>query len=300
MAATQPRAWVNGTRVDDAAAISALDHGLTVGDGVFETAKIVNGKPFAMSRHHERLNRSLTGLGLPPADRSYIDAGVAAVLEGEPIRFGRLRFSVTAGSGPLGSDRTDGEATHIVLAAAVPDSPPVTSVAVVPWTRNERAATVGLKTTSYAENVVALAEAKALGASEAILANTAGQLCEGTGSNIFVVHGGAVLTPALSSGPLAGITRQLVIEWAADEGIEVVETEVPLSILADAEEAFLTSSTRDVQAINHVAVATNVQSLIGPMPDPELAPRDFDPAPGPITARLAEVFAQRSRDNLDP
>lgn len=300
MGSTQVRAWVNGSRVDDAVAISALDHGLTVGDGVFETAKIVNGQPFAITRHHNRLDRSLRGLGLPPADRDLLDQGIASVLDGPPIAFGRLRYSVTAGNGPLGSDRTDGAATHIVMAAEVPVSPDVTAVTVVPWTRNERAATVGLKTTSYAENVIALAQAKRIGGSEAILTNTAGLLCEGTGSNIFVVRDGRVLTPSLGTGPLAGITRELTIEWARAEGIEVVETELPLSILAEADEAFLTSSTRDVQAINRIEVATGVLSLAGPMPNPDLAPREFDPAPGPVTARLAQVFAQRSRDNLDP
>lgn len=300
MSSTQVRAWVNGSRVDDAAAISALDHGLTVGDGVFETAKIVNGQPFALARHHARLDRSLAGLGLPSADRDLIGAGIDAVLEGEPIAFGRLRYSVTAGSGPLGSDRTDGAATHIVLAAPVPTAAPVTTVTVVPWTRNERAATVGLKTTSYAENVIALAAAKARGGSEAILTNTAGLLCEGTGSNIFVVHGGVVLTPALGSGPLAGITRELVIEWSGEAGFEVVESELPLSILTDADEAFLTSSTRDVQAIGRIEVATDVQSLVGPVPDPELTPRDFDPAPGPVTTALQEIFARRSTENPNP
>lgn len=300
MAASQVRAWVDGVRVDAEAAISAIDHGVTVGDGVFETAKIVNGQPFALSRHHRRLDRSLTGLGLPPADRDLLAAGIEAVLEGEPIEFGRLRYSVTAGAGPLGSDRTEGATTHIVLAAPQAAGTPSSTVAVVPWTRNERAATVGLKTTSYAENVIALAAAKAVGGTEAILTNSAGLLCEGTGSNIFVVHQGTVLTPALHTGPLAGITRELVIEWAVDAGLEVIETELPLAILADADEAFLTSSTRDVQAISAIEVVTGVDTLAGLLPDPELAPRRFERAPGPVTTRLAEVFAERSADDLDP
>ena len=90
---------------------------------------------------------------------------------------------------------------------------PTAKVVVVPWTRNERAATAGLKTTSYADNVVALAHAKARGATEALLMNTAGLLCEGTGSNVFVVLDGELVTPPLSSGCLAGVTRALVIEW---------------------------------------------------------------------------------------
>ena len=83
---------------------------------------------------------------------------------------------------------------------------------VVPWPRNERSAVAGLKTTSYAENVVALAHATERGAGEAIFANLAGNLCEGTGSNVFVGVDGRLVTPPLSSGCLAGITRELVLE----------------------------------------------------------------------------------------
>ena len=97
----------------------------------------------------------------------------------------------------------------------------------VPWPRNERGALAGLKTTSYAENVVALAEARRRGGTEAIFANLAGHLCEGTGSNVFYVVDGELRTPTLASGCLAGVTRALVLEWCGgvevDEPIEVVE-----------------------------------------------------------------------------
>jgi branched-chain amino acid aminotransferase len=105
----------------------------------------------------------------------------------------------------------------------------------------------GAKTTSYAENVVALNAAHEAGASEAIFGNTRGELCEGTGSNVFVVLGDEVLTPPLASGCLAGITRELLLEWAAKDGLPVRERDLPLSVLADVEGLLLTSSTRDVQ-----------------------------------------------------
>ncbi|HKJ11164.1 MAG TPA: aminotransferase class IV, partial [Ornithinimicrobium sp.] len=170
------RVWVNGERVDGAAAVTALDHGVTVGDGVFETAKVVAGEVFALRRHHDRMERSLRGLGLQPLDRDRVDEGIAAVLDGEPLTRGRLRYTVTAGPGPMGSDRSGDQMTYIVSAGPAPEVAPSTAVAVVPWVRNERSATVGLKTTSYAENVVALAAAKAQGASEALFANSAGAL----------------------------------------------------------------------------------------------------------------------------
>ncbi len=92
-----------------------------------------------------------------------------------------------------------------------------------------------------------LAEARRQGASEAILANLAGNLCEGTGSNIFVVIDGRVVTPPTSDGCLAGITRDLVVEWC-----DVQERVLPLSVLQDADEIFLTSSTRDVHPVDRV------------------------------------------------
>ena len=117
----------------------------------------------------------------------------------------------------------------------------------MPWPRNERGALAGLKTTSYAENVVALAEAKRRGATEAVFANLAGHLCEGTGSNVFYVVDGELRTPTLASGCLAGVTRGLVLEWFG--GREVDE---PIEVLAEASEIFLASTTRDVQGVDAV------------------------------------------------
>jgi branched-chain amino acid aminotransferase len=154
---------------------------------------------------------------------------------------------------------------------------PNVDVTTVPWPRNERGALSGLKTTSYGENVRALAYAADHGGSEAIFANTAGNLCEGTGTNVFVVSGGRLLTPPLSAGCLAGVTRALVIEWSG-----AVEEELPLSALAAAEEAFLSGTTRDVQPIRSV--------------DGSVLPA----APGPVTRKAAEVFAMRAAESPDP
>ena len=106
---------------------------------------------------------------------------------------------------------------------------------------------MGVKTISYGENVVALAYARERGAGEAIFANLAGNLCEGTGTNVFLAVGGRLVTPPLSSGCLAGVTRDLLLEL-----LDVVEDDLPLSALASADEAFLSSSTREVQPISAV------------------------------------------------
>jgi branched-chain amino acid aminotransferase len=276
------RVWVGGALVGaDEPAIGALDHGVTVGDGAFETCKVTGGEVFAGTRHARRLDRTLAGLGLPPADHDFIGEGVKAVLAaGGPIEFGRLRYSVTGGSGPLGSDRDASPLTYIVTAGPQPRPPASAALAVVPWVRNERSAVAGLKTTSYAENVVALAYAKERGAIEAVFANTRGELCEGTGSNIFVVRDGVVWTPPLDSGCLAGITREVAIEWCREDGIEVREEAMPLEVLRHCDEVFVTSSTKDILAIDRVD--------------------DRALRPGPVTARAAAVFAALGAERMDP
>jgi branched-chain amino acid aminotransferase len=280
--ADEIRAWVNGERVDPAApSIAALDHGVTVGDGVFETCKIVDGVPFALKRHARRLDRSMAGLGLPRADHGVINDGITSVLSGDPIAYGRLRYTVTGGAGPLGSDRCDSPLTYIVTAGPQDPNPSTAKLVVVPWTRNEHGATAGLKTTSYAENVVALAHAQARGGVEALFANSAGNLCECTGSNVFVVVAGEILTPDLASGPLAGVTRELVIEWCSQEGLSVRAEPLPMSILQTADEVFITSSTKDVLPVH----AIDDRLIV---------------APGPVTARAAEIFARRCAERLDP
>ncbi|GAA1077321.1 aminodeoxychorismate lyase [Nocardiopsis composta] len=260
------------------ARIPALDHGITVGDGVFETVKGIGGQPFALSRHLRRLARSAAGIGLPEPDLELLAEGVRQAVDAAPeVQAARIRITMTGGVGPLGSERGDGEPTYIVAVAPMPPMAPSTEVWVVPWTRNENGELAGLKTTSYAGNVRALAYAKERGSSEAIFANTAGNLCEGTGSNIFLVVRGRLVTPPLSAGPLAGITRELVLEWAGGE-----ETDLPMSALEEASEAFLTSTGRDVQPIG---------AIDG---------RALPAAPGPVTRKTMEVFAERSASDMDP
>ena len=247
--------WVNGELVPTAqATISVLDHGFTVADGVFETLLVENGQVFAIDRHLARLNRSAAGLGITPPDRNTLETAVAAVLEAHSeLEFGRLRITVTSGAGPLGSDRTNVTPTLVVSIANQNAWPSSTSALLVPWTRNENSPLAGLKTTSYAENVFALAAAKQHGFSEALFCDTSGRLCEGTGSNVFLVSKGVVSTPSDASGLLRGITRDLLIEWASAAGVSIIERDVDPQELWDADEVFITSSTRDVHPVTELA-----------------------------------------------
>src|SRR3954471_20491535 len=174
------RTWVNGELLTDpdAPAVAARDHGMTVGDGVFEVLKVVDGRLFAVLPHLDRMTRSAPGLGLPHTDLDAVRRGLAAVLEGEQLALGRVRITWTGGLAPLGSDRGDGPSTLTVIAAPMDPWPDSAAVTTVPWPRNERGALAGLKTTSYGENVRALALARERGAGEAVFANLQGHLCE--------------------------------------------------------------------------------------------------------------------------
>jgi branched-chain amino acid aminotransferase len=273
--------WLDGSILDAAEAkVSVFDHGLTVGDGVFETIKLIGGRPFALRRHIERLHRSARGLGLdvPLGDarlRDAIDDLLAAAPAGD---VGRLRLTVTGGVAPPGSGRGTSGPTLIMAVAPLEPWEPDTVAITVPWPRNERSAVAGLKTTSYAENVVALAEARRVGATEAIMANLAGNLCEGTGTNVFVVRGGVLSTPPLLAGCLAGVTRALLLEELPDAD----EDNLPVAALPEADEVLLTSSTRDVQPLR------------------VLDGRELPGADGPVAKRAIDAIADLQARNMDP
>ena len=272
-------AWLDGQLLEspEQPAIGVLDHGIIVGDGVFETIKIEAGAPFALTRHLDRLVRSAEGLGIGKPDVSAICEGIDATLEGQDLPFGRIRVTVTSGPGPRGSPRGNHGLTAVVIAEPCDRPPPVSSIITVPWPRNERGALSGLKTTSYAENAKMVEAAIAKGASEAVMPNTAGLLCEGTGANVFYVVDDELRTPSLASGCLAGVTRALVIEWSGAR-----EVDEPLAdVLGSASEAFLASTMRDVQAI----ARWDDRAL---------------PAPGPVTKACAETWAARAAETMDP
>ena len=270
--------WIDGALVDEAEArVSPFDHGLLTGDGVFEALRVSGHRPFAARRHLERLARSAAGMGLPCPPAPVVLAAMSEVIRANGLDEGRLRVTLTGGPSPLGSDRGHAGPTVIVAGGALPAWPPAADVAVVPWPRNERGALAGIKSISYGENVVALAHARAGGAGEAIFANLAGNLCEGSGSNVFVGLGGRLVTPPLAAGCLAGVTRDLVLEL-----VDAVEEDLPVDALASADEAFLTSSTRDVQPIRTVDG------------------RPLPCCPGPLTGTASARFRALLAEDLDP
>lgn len=275
--------WLDGQLVPgDEAGVSPFDHGLLVGDGVFETLRVYDGVPFAWTRHHQRLVRSAGGLGLTAPGSQELRAAVDDVLAANEVTEGRVRLTITGGPSPLGSERGSGPPTVIVMSAPATPWPATVDVVIVPWSRNERGAVAGLKTTSYAENVRALAYARERDAGEAIFLNTRGEVCEATGSNVFVIRDGVMLTPPADAGCLLGVTRALVLELCAKHGVAVEEAALGPSALADADEAFLTSSTREVQSIGRVDG------------------RALPAAPGPTSEKLGALLTELIARVPDP
>jgi branched-chain amino acid aminotransferase len=284
--------WINDELVPIVdAKVSVLDHGFTVADGVFETLLVSDGKVFALDRHLARLAKSAFGLGISMPDSVKISNGITQVLQKNPnVDFGRLRITVTSGAGPLGSDRTSAEPTLVISLAEQATWPATTKVLLVPWTRNENSPLAGLKTTSYAENVYALDAAKSQGFSEAVFCDTSSRLCEGTGSNIFLVKGDQIFTPSDASGLLRGITRDLVIEWATDSGFVIVERDVDPSELWDADEVFITSSTRDVHPVSELAKLDASENVV----DRKTL------VPGLVTEKLGNIFLSLRAETINP
>ena len=205
------RAWVNGQLLDDptAPAIAVSDHGLTVGDGVFEAVKVVDGQPFALTLPPRAAGAVGGGAGAAGARRGgWYARASRPCWPGEALPLGRLRITYTGGPAPLGSGRGDAPPTLVVVGGADepwprrrPRSPrcpgPATSGARSPASRRRRTP----RTWSP------WPRPSAAGRREAIFANLAGHLCEGTGTNVFYVVDGELRTPTLASGCLAGVTR---------------------------------------------------------------------------------------------
>ena len=255
MSAQEPIIWINGELVSASEArISPFDRGFTVGCAAFETLQANEGRLFATTRHWGRLVHSCSILGIQPPLLDVFKSCMDVTLKANRLKDARVRFTVTAGDGQSGDDKSGAGQCLVVHAVAAQSYAKRERVVTVPWSRNERSALAGAKCASYAENMIALAFAHRHGGGEAIFANTQGDLCEGATTNIFLVNNNCVSTPCLTSGCLPGITRQLVLELCRLNNIAVEETKIPLSLLGEAGESFLTSSTRGVQPIAQVDV----------------------------------------------
>lgn len=277
--------WAGGRLRDPREPVVAgTDPGYTTGLGLFETCAVVGGRAFALTRHLARLAASGAALGLPVVPDREVREAVAAVLAASGPEVGRLRITVSPGA--PGPDGADAAPALVVTAAPAPVRGPAHVVRSA-WVRNERSPLAGHKSTSYAADVLALAAATRAGGDEALLANTRGALCEGATSNVLVERGGELLTPALSSGCLPGVTRALALAWAGEAGLpvrEAGEDELPWSVVEDAR-----------RGAAGLALAGSLRGVVG-VEAVEGTPTSV----GPVTAELARLFRARAEDDLDP
>ena len=238
----------HGLRDPEATVLRADDEALLRGRAAFETLRVYGGRPFRLDSHLDRLLASAGSIELPAIERTEFERLTELVLGRAPEEDAVLRLIWTAG--PDG-----GGATGLALLSAVPAwieqvrarGSRIVSLlgvrAAVPWLLP------GVKSTSYAVNMAAEAEAKRRGADDAIFVDPGATVLEGTVTNVWWRTGDTLYTPSLDLGILAGVTRAAVLELAVERGFAVEEGAYPLSHLLGAEEAFTSSSVRELLPI---------------------------------------------------
>ena len=248
--------------------------GLLTGWGVFTTLRLFRGQPFAFERHWARMTRDARRLGmtLGYAEAEVRDA-VVKLATANHRRGGMARVAFIRNKGGLWEDREKRPPADLVIFTRE----------LVPWPVSHRLSIqplgifsagpfAGVKMLSWVAHALALEQAHADGYDEVLLLNEKGQLAECASSNLFLVRGARVLTPPLSSGCLPGVTREILLEIAAGERIEMTEQDLTLDDLSVADEIFISSTTREVAPVEFIA------------------PKWAYKTPRPVTQALAQAF----------
>ena len=263
------------------AKISVFDHGLLYGDGVFEGIRFYGGKVFRLEEHMNRLYDSSKAICLTvPLDKAALTEAVLETIRQNELQDGYVRLVVTRGSGDLGlNPALCPKATVFVIASKITLYPEemYRNGLVVATCATRRiphgALSPMVKSLNYLNNIMAKIEAQQAGAGEGLMLNEQGYVAECTGDNIFIAKNGCLFTPPISSGALAGVTRAVVFEIAAELGIPISEPEMTRYDIYTADECFLTGTAAEV------------------IPAVKLDNRPIgDGKPGPITARMIARF----------
>ena len=266
---------VNG-RISDGreATVPALDYGYLFGDGVYETLRTYQCRPFLIDRHLARFRASADQLALPmPLDDAAwvfrIDETMAALAGAGDVT---IRLLLTRGVGDFSYDpNACPSPTAVIIVrplAEVPADQVREGIAIVVASliRNPPAAlNPRIKSNNLLNNILAMQEAIRAGAGEALLLNDRGELAECAQSNIFLVRDGAALTPPLDAGLLEGVTRNFVFEVGDAAGVPVREAGLWRDDLAAADELFITSTTREVLGVTRVDGAAVGDGRVGPV-----------------------------------
>ena len=270
------------------AKISVFDHGLLYGDGVFEGIRFYNGRVFRLEEHIDRLFDSARAICLNiPLDKAAMTAATIETIRQNELRDGYVRLVVTRGDGDLGlNPALCPKATIIIIAAKItlyPAEKYENGLMVVTCATRRiahGALSPMVKSLNYLNNVLAKIEAQNAGAGEGLMLNEQGYVAECTGDNVFIVKRGKIYTPPIASGALAGVTRGVVFELAAEAGIEISEPDMTRYDLFTADECFLTGTAAEL-----IPVVTLDRRDIG------------DGKPGPITKRLMTRFHELTQSS---
>jgi branched-chain amino acid aminotransferase len=274
--------WLDGELVDESAAkISVFDHGLLYGDGVFEGIRIYNGRVFRLEEHIKRLFDSAKAIVITmPWTQAEVIQYTVDTVAANHLKDGYIRLVVTRGSGGLGLNPYLCEKPSMFIIAATislyPKEHYENGLAVITCaTRRPAPAALmpQVKSLNYLNNIMAKVEAIQSGALEAVMLNEQGYVAECTGDNIFILRDGVLYTPQVSDGALDGITRDVILEIAAELGIKAVERPMTRYDIYVADECFLTGTAAEV-----IPVVSLDRRTIG------------DGKPGPITRRFLEAF----------
>ena len=281
--------YVNGTITPaQQAVIPVYDHGFLYGEGVYETLRTYNKVPFLYDRHVRRLRASAERIRLlVPFDSETLAGWIQdTVFAAGEMREGYIRVLLTRGVGELTYDLNATPAPSLVIivkpleeVAARVDQEGIT-ISLVPILRNHPGSVNPvIKSNNLLNNAIAMHQANQQGAEEALMCNYRGELSECSQSNFFMVRGGRVLTPPSEAGLLEGITRGFLFDLARDAGIEAREEVLRPEDLDSADEAFITSTTRELSPVVRID-----QRVIG------------SGRPGPITLDLLQRYRQHARE----
>ena len=242
--------WMDGAvRPADELRIPVFDRTLLYGLGAFETVRLWSGRAYLLERHLERLEHSLAAVELPlPACVPGLPEGLAELAERNGTPDALARITVTAGPEGAGAD-----GMHVVVGLrAPPRRPPAGTVRVglTNFTHHVRTPLAGIKSTSYLVHYLLREQAEAAGRVDDLLLDESGHVTEATVSNVFLVRGGELLTPPLSEGILAGVTRGRLLELAGGLGLRVREDPVPRAVLDEVDECFLTGAGKGLLPVD--------------------------------------------------
>ena len=273
------------------AKISVFDHGLLYGDGVFEGIRFYNGRVFRLDEHIDRLFDSARAICLKVGlDKTAMTKAVLETIRLNELRDGYVRLVVTRGSGDLGlNPNLCPKATVFIIASKITlysEDKYVNGLDVVTCATRRiphGALSPMVKSLNYLNNIMAKIEAQIAGAGEGLMLNEQGFVSECTGDNIFTIKNGVIYTPPISSGALAGVTRNVVFEIAAEMGISIQEPNMTRYDIYTADECFLTGTAAEV------------------IPAVKLDTRPIgDGTPGPLTKKLIARFRELTVTTGEP